>query len=512
MRSKKVLLNSIASLLVQLVSAVCGFIVPKLIISAYGSEVNALTSSISQFLSYITLAEASVGGVARAAFYKPIADNNHVAMSAIFNASEQFFRKIAYLFVAYTVALTVFYPLLVNNSFDWSFTASLIVIIALSTFMQYFFGMTNSVLLQSDQRQYISSVLQVITIILNAVMVVAFIKLKMSIQMLKLATSLIYILKPVFMAVYVNKKYSINKKEKPDNRIIEQRWDGFGHHIANFVNSNTDVAILTFVSGISSAVAFTEVSVYSVYNSIVYAFLSLTRNLSSGVEAAFGDMLAKNEIKNLNRKMNLYEYAMFTMVTYLFLLTGLLLIPFMKVYMHGVTDADYIRPVFGIILVIANAMSAIRIPYQIVVYAAGHYKQTKKGAYAEAIINIVLSLALVPFFALEGVAIGTLAAMTFRTVQYVAYLSKNIINRSIKPFLKRMAISTFIILLSVAATQLLPSFDAVTYLQWVIYAIEVALVVTTVTVAVNLLLCRKEMAELWSFARRLLRGKKRKER
>lgn len=504
MRSKKVLLNSIASLLLQLVSVVCGFIVPRIIISSYGSEVNALTSSITQFLSYIALAEASVGGVARAAFYKPLADKNNAAISAIFNASEQFFRKIAYLFVAYTLLLAALYPLLVNNSFDWLFTASLIVIIALSTFAQYFFGMTNGVLLQSDQRQYINSVLQIITIVINAVMVVAFVKLKMSIQMLKFATSLIYIFRPVFMALYVKKKYCIDKKEKPEHRIIEQRWDGFGHHIANFVNSNTDVAILTFVSGISNMVAFTEVSVYSVYNSIVYSFLSFVRSLSMGVEAAFGNMLAKNEIENLNKKLNIYEYATFTMVTYLFSLMGLLLIPFMKVYMHGVTDADYIRPVFGVILVIANAMSAIRIPYQIIVYAAGHYKQTKKGAYTEAILNIVLSLALVPFFALEGVAIGTLVAMTFRTVQYVYYLSKNIINRSVKPFFKRTVISTVTILLSIVATQLLPSFDGVTYLQWIIYAIEVALVVAAVTVAVNIFLCRKDMTELWKSARRCL--------
>ena len=74
MRGKKALLNSAASLMLEFVTVICGFIVPRLIIGTYGSEVNALTSSISQFLSYIALVEAGVGGVIRAALYKPLAE------------------------------------------------------------------------------------------------------------------------------------------------------------------------------------------------------------------------------------------------------------------------------------------------------------------------------------------------------------------------------------------------------------------------------------------------------
>lgn len=507
MRSKKLLLNSAVSLTLQLVTAVCGFIVPRLIVGTYGSEINALTSSIAQFLSYITFAETSVGGIARAAFYKPLADENISAISGIFNASEKFFRKVAYLFVGYTVVLAAFYPLLVNDSFDWLFTSSLIVIIALSTFMQYFFGMTNSVLIQADQRQYVNSTLQIVTIILNAIMVVLFVKLDMSIQMLKLATSLIYIIKPIALALYVKKKYNIDKKEKPDQSIIEHRWDGYGHHIANFVNSNTDVAILTFASSISSRVALAEVSVYTVYNSIVYAFVNLVRSLSEGVEAAFGNMLAKKEYDNLNNKFGIYEFMSFNLITVLFVITGVLLIPLMRVYMNGVTDVNYCRTAFGIILVLANAMYTIRIPYQLVVYAAGHYKQTKKGAYAEAVLNIVLSVALVPFFALEGVAIGTLAAMTFRTGQYVLYLSKNIMHRSVKYFFKRMLIALLIAAISIAAVSLLPGFTGTTYMKWIVYAIEVSLIVAAVTLTVNLIFCRSDLTQAWKYARRLIFAK-----
>lgn len=58
MRSKKAIKNIIASLGQQFVAIICGLILPRAIIGAYGSNVNGLVSSITQFLAYITLLES----------------------------------------------------------------------------------------------------------------------------------------------------------------------------------------------------------------------------------------------------------------------------------------------------------------------------------------------------------------------------------------------------------------------------------------------------------------------
>ena len=474
--------------MLEFVTVICGFIVPRLIIGTYGSEVNALTSSISQFLSYIALVEAGVGGVIRAALYKPLAEKNNAAMSSILKATENFFRKIAYIFIGYMVVLAAVFPVLVNKNFGWLFTASLVIIIGISTFAQYYFGMTYTVLVQADQRRYVTSFLHIGTITLNAIMVVIFIKLGASIQILKLATSLIYVLRPLALNVYVKKKYNIDHNAKPDNEAVAQRWDGLGHHIAYFVNLNTDVVILTIFSKISSSLALAEVSVYTVYYSVVNGIMKVASSLSAGVEAALGDMIAKKEYENLNRKFNLYEFVSFNLVTVLFTCAGLLIVPFMNVYMKGVTDADYIRPLFGYILVLANAMY----PYHSVVYAAGHYKQTRNGAFAEAGINIAVSAILVYFYGIVGVAVGTLVAMTFRTVQYVFYLSKNILNRSVKFFFKRMAVSILTVVVSAAVVHFIPSFGTKSYLGWVLYACVVGIAVLAATCGVDLIFCRRD--------------------
>ena len=62
-RTQKLKLNTVTSLINQRVLIICGFIVPVLILHAFGSAVNGLVNSITQFLGFISLLELGVGAV-----------------------------------------------------------------------------------------------------------------------------------------------------------------------------------------------------------------------------------------------------------------------------------------------------------------------------------------------------------------------------------------------------------------------------------------------------------------
>ena len=68
---KETLLNVISNLLLQMVNVITWFVIPKLILENFGSNVNGLVSSITQFLGYISLIEGGVSGVVIASLYKP---------------------------------------------------------------------------------------------------------------------------------------------------------------------------------------------------------------------------------------------------------------------------------------------------------------------------------------------------------------------------------------------------------------------------------------------------------
>ena len=123
MRSKKAIVNIISLLLFQATTIICGFIVPKLIISNYGSNVNGLIASINRFLAYITVLEIGFGTVIKALLYKPIAKKDKEEIVNILKATDRFYKKISLLFIGYIVVFipsseTLIFPLQNNEETD----------------------------------------------------------------------------------------------------------------------------------------------------------------------------------------------------------------------------------------------------------------------------------------------------------------------------------------------------------------------------------------------------------
>ena len=133
---KKTALNIVCSTLAQLVTIASGLIVPRLMLSTFGSEVNGLISSLTQFLNYIALLEGGLGSVVLASLYSPLAEKNAVKLSRVLKSAERFFKQIAVIFAVYVVILSCLYPLFVNSPLSWIETASLTVILAIALFFQ----------------------------------------------------------------------------------------------------------------------------------------------------------------------------------------------------------------------------------------------------------------------------------------------------------------------------------------------------------------------------------------
>ncbi len=108
-------------------------------------------------------------------------------------------------------------------------------------------------------------------------------------------------------------------------------------------------------------------------------------------------------------------------------LRRILIVPFIRLYTKGITDVNYIQPAFAWVFLLAEAVNCLVLPCSSLPVAADHLKQTRWGAYSEALINIILSCILIKWEPLLGVAIGTLVATVFRAIYYMAYSAKEYI-------------------------------------------------------------------------------------
>ena len=286
---KRLILNTITSILLQVVTVVCGFILPRLILKYYGSEVNGLVSSITQFLSLITFLEMGVGAVIQSSLYKPLAENDNDSISQILKSGNKFFRKIAFILLIYVSVLSVVYPFLAGDNFGWLYTCMLILAMSISSFAQYYFGIIDRILLNADQRGYIQYISQIITLIVNTILCVVEIKMGLSIQVVKLTTSIVYLARPLIIRVYIRLKYRIDRKIVVQGEPIRQKWNGLAQHASAIVLDDTDTIVLTLFSNL------TNVSIYSVYFNVVFGMKNLVVSTTNGFQSALGDLYAKNE-------------------------------------------------------------------------------------------------------------------------------------------------------------------------------------------------------------------------
>lgn len=494
---RKILLakNTVASLLAQVTALICGFILPRLFLQHFGSEVNGLVNSITQFLSVISFLELGVGAVVQSSLYKPLADHDTQQVSRVMVSANKFFRRLAQILLVYVIGLMLVYPYIANQDFGYVYTATLIAAISISSFAQYYFGIVNALLLNADQRGYIQYNAQTITLILNTVVCAIMISVGGSVQLVKLTTSLIYLARPLVLRIYVNRKYLIDWKIKYTEEPIQQKWNGVAQHVAAVVLDGTDTIVLTIFSTLSN------VSIYSVYFLVVKGVKTLFLSITNGVQALIGELWAKQELDQLNDFFGWVEWGIHTGTTYVFACTAALIVPFVRVYTAGIHDANYIQFAFGILLTLANAMHCLRLPYNIMVLAAGHYRQTQRNYVVAAILNIVVSVLTVKAWGLIGVAIGTLAAMAYQTIWLAVYDSRHFIFWSMKKVGKQFAVDAVCAVVIVfLAAQL--SMRSISYISWVLLAIEVAIMAAVVVFVVNFIFYQNRIKQLSSKMRR----------
>lgn len=479
-RKKKLILNTLVGVFKQFVVIICGFILPRYTLLYFGSSVNGLVSSIVNFLSFITLLDMGVGAVIQSNLYEPLAKYDKERLSSIIKSSEKFFRHLAYIFIGYVVFLCIYFPKLVNTNFNTKFTVTLIIIISVSTLFQYFIGITYQLLLNADQKSYVQLLLQIITVILNTLLSVLLMKNGASIIKVKLISTIVFILRPLGQIFYVKKNYDLDKNIVIDKDPIIQKWNGFSQHLASVVCQNIDIAVLTIFSSLKN------ISIYSVYYMIVIGIQQLIMNSCTGLESLFGNLIALDQRKRLNEIFIVIEWGMHTIVTIIFSITAITIIPFVLVYTRGITDASYNEPEFAILLVIAYALQCLRVPYFRIIKAARHFKETQNGAYISALINIALTISLVFNYGLIGAAIGTVGAMLYHTGYFVWYLNSNLLNRSYKFFLRYLIIDFTISLLSYLCTKDFVV-SQLSYMCWIIYALKVSAVVILISIVINFL-------------------------
>ncbi|HFI0341133.1 TPA: lipopolysaccharide biosynthesis protein [Streptococcus suis] len=486
MNTKSLKLNGLISLLNKCISIICSLILPRLFITAYGSEVNGLMSSISQYLTLISLLDLGMGAVIQASMYKPLLDKDTALLSTIYYKSQAFFNRIGFALLVYIGCLCLFLPTQLAGDFSRSQIIGLILVLSLSHLLQFFLGITSQIILGSDQKAYIKEILQGTANILNLLLTLVLIQFGQTVLMVKFASALVFILPPIFISYYVHRNYRISKTLRDRTYQIQQQWYGIGQHIAYTIQESTDIVILSMFASLS------QVSVYAVYNTVFQGIKTFLNAATSGLRPFLGRALHMEDKMLLQRQFHKMEWLLHTSSTIFISSTFQLVTPFVVLYTQNITDANYNQPVFGYLMTLAILFYALRLPYRTLVFSKGDFKNTQFGTYFEAVLNLGLSLALVFEWQIVGVAIGTAVALLFSLIYYMWYSYNYILKTDLRLLNKQLLVDAGVFLLS--NLLFLPQVNKIqSFISWIFFGFISIFLTTFISYILNRIVLNKSL-------------------
>lgn len=493
-RTGKFLKNSASTFLYQIVLLLSGFITPRILLAFYGSEINGLVSSVAQFVSYISLVQAGLSAATVYSLYKPLANDDRDEISSIVTAAKKFYYKSGYIFLVLIIVLALAYPFFVNipSGMKYSDIILLVFISGVSGAIDFFTLAKYQALLTADQKNYVISLSSAVYVIINTLIIVIFVSLKFDITAVKaLALSAVFI-RTAILIIYCKRKYPyIDYNAKPNYSALSKRWDALFQQVLGVVQNGAPVIILTVITG-----NLTLISIYTVYNMVVAGLNSVLGIFISGLSSSFGEVIAKNEQKTLQKAYGDFETAYYILICIVYSVAFVMILPFVKIYTSGINDADYVNSLIGFLFILNGFLYNIKTPQGMLVLSAGLYKETRYRSLTQALLIIIVGAPLTFRFGIIGILLGVLVSNAYRAIDLLLFTPKYITKLSPFSTLKKWFVMAF----NIALVFLITSYympDIENYLSWILMACTVGFISALVNILSFSAVSAKELRSLF---------------
>ena len=511
-RTARFVQNTLSTAVYQLTAMLLGFVTPRLMILYYGSEVNGLIVSVTEFLSYFKMVESGLAAAANAALYEPLARHDMPAVNGIVSAARGFYNSAGWFFTAITAIFAVAYPFFMPvHAMDGSLMSRLSVIalilaMGVSGALEFFTMARYRVLLTADQRTYVVSLASMASLLLSTALIVVLPYLGQDVIVVRLAASLTILVRSVLLSRYVKKYYpEVNAFARPDKSALGKRWDALYMELTNVFQQGAGVIFGTLVTRDAGML-----SVYGVYHMVTVGLWGVLKMATTGIYSIFGNLMVSESRESFQQAYTDFECLYDMAVTVLFGVATVLIVPFVNLYTHGIQDVNYNVPVLGMLIILEAVTTHMRSPLNLMISASGKFREVRGQCLAQVIATTVLSVGLGlglrpygPEASLCGIVAGVSLSNILRAVLLMRLVPSQITGLSWKPSARRNLRMLLTVAL-MAAPCLLWVSPPRRFFSWFMYAAMLVLYASAVTLAVNYLLDRKAVRSLFSRGKFLL--------
>ncbi len=399
-----------------------GFVLPRIIMTRWGSEYNGLINSVKTIMNYLLLLEAGINTSSLQALYKSIGEHDGHQTSVVVRSSELYYRRVSIIYFACILAASFIYPLIVKSTISYWEIFFVIFLQGCSGVINFAFRAAYQQLLNAEGKYYVICLITSLTQILTFAGKVIAILLFNNIIVMQLVGVMVMGVQVLIYAIYFHKKYHwIDHKVQTNMALLQNRKYYMIQQIGGLVFNSTDTFVLSVFCGLKVA------SVYTVYSTVYSALSSVISILRSSTGFVLGQSYYQGE-ESFKKTYKAYTSAQVMVGSILSSVSMLLITGFISLYTSGVTDINYQNYLAATLFAFNIILDCTRGASLAAANVAGQAPKTTWRYLVEAGINLAVSLILVQFWGIVGVLVGTIAAGLWRSFDSILFFSKNVLH------------------------------------------------------------------------------------
>ncbi len=483
MNDKELKRNIITGFGGQFIVIIIGFIIPRIFITSYGSDLNGLLSTVTQIFTYMALLEAGIAQAARNLLFKPFQEKDKKGVSEIASIAKSYFRRFTLIYGIGVICIAILLPYILKTNVNNIYISLIVLLEGMSGVISFYYIETPSIIISVDGKNYVNNSINLINKIIGNIVKVSMAVFGFNIILLQLVYFLVTVVKVFFYDFYFRKNYGWVVFRRTGRTIkLQDRKSYILTEICWTIFSSTDMIVL------STFLSTQMASVYGIYNMIFSNISMIVYAVFSSINYLIGYAYHDN-IKRYERIHDSFNSIFIGLMTILMSVCVFLAIPFVKLYTHGVTDVEYVYPMLPIMFCLIQLISWSRYTSGQLTGIAGYAKQTSIVSLVEALINLSLSIIFVLRFGIVGVTFATVIALPIKVIWCTYIADKKVMKRSYRKSVTIMGVNYLLFGGAVAISSFFkPEINS--YGQFFVWGMVLVFVIGIIGIGINILVNR----------------------
>lgn len=435
--------NMFFNILKYCTQIVLQFVLRTILIYMLGAEYLGLNGLFTNIFAFLNLAELGVGTAIVYSMYKPIAENDVEKIKSLQKLYKKFYAFIALLVLVVGIALTPFLKYLIKDNVTVDINIYILYLMYLLNALAGYYSAHKRSLLFAHQRNDVENKIKTGCILSMTIIQIVVLCITKN-YYIYFAVNIVFTwLEAVLVKRWANKLYPhINgdaididqgtKKEITKN-VAALSLNKIGSAV---VNSTDNVLISVFLG-------LTILGVYTNYYMIVFTLVSIIGMLITSLTGSLGDLIASTDKNYVFGKYKTLNFVFSYISAFTTICLFVLMQQFIKMWTGGgIYVLGNVTIMIMCVSYYLNRMRACTIAFN---ECAGLFWQNRWTPVVEAVVNLVVSIALVFPLGINGIFIGTIVStvvMPMWVEPLVLY--KHYFKKSVGEYFKRYFIDALI--------------------------------------------------------------------